>query len=398
MTPLFFYSYWPLAYHNLEAERKAVAFSRAGYDVTYVAGVGIRNPRPQSARKLLDRASSKLRPAPRSAAAPEPGELRTASVLVVPPRQVGMVRRANTAWMERQLRAILERWDESVAWIRWPTPELVDALARIRPAAVVYECVDAYHVSPGITGGWIDRFERAERALVGLADLCVTPSEPLADRLRDLGARVEVVPHGVDLDPWDGPRERAPGPTTVGFVGTLDYKLESTMLSGIARALPDWRMRLIGPIQEGFDPRELAGLPNVSVEPPIPATEVAQAIASFDVGVMPYFDHPAYTASCPLKNLEYMGMGKAAVARWAPALEPYRDLLYFASTPAEFARELRRAVAEDTPERQRARRAVAEANTWDRRLGELTELVRGLTPGHPSAESAAASIPRALGR
>jgi glycosyltransferase involved in cell wall biosynthesis len=181
-------------------------------------------------------------------------------------------------------------------------------------------------------------------------------------------------------------------------VGTLDYKLEASMLQGIARELPDWRMRLIGPIQEGFDPSELAALPNVSVEPPIPAAQVAGAISSFDVGIMPYFDHPAYTASCPLKNLEYMGMGKAAVARWAPALEPYRDLLYFASTPDEFARELRRAVAEDTPERQRARRAVAEQNTWDRRLGELTDIVRELAPGHMSEQGQTSSTLHAGGR
>jgi hypothetical protein len=379
VTPLFFYSYWPLGYHNLEAERKAIAFARAGYDVVYVAGVGIRNPRAQSAAKLLDRAAAKLRrPGGAPAAAQQQGEVRSASVLVAPPRQLPLVRHANTAWMERQLRGIFDDWSEAVAWVRWPTPELVDALARLRPKAVVYECVDAYHISPGITGRWVEVFEQAERRLVDLSTLCVTPSEPLAERLREFGARVEVVPHGVDLDPWDGPVIPTPGPTTVGFVGTLDYKLEDWMLRGIAQELPDWRMRLIGPVQEGFDARKLADLPNVSVEPPIPADDVARTIASFDVGVMPYFDHPAYTASCPLKNLEYMGMGKAAVARWAPALEPYRDLLYFASEPAEFARELRRAVAEDTPELQRRRRAVAEANTWQRRLGELTELVDGL--------------------
>lgn len=375
--PVFFYSAWPLGYHNLEAERKALALADAGYDVTYVAGVGVRNPRPSSAAKLVDRAWRKLGPRPGGGSARPIPRLRSAALLVAPPRQARAVRRANSAWVERQLRAALPRWDEAVAWVRWPTPEVVDALARLKPAVLVYECVDAYHISPGITGPWIEIFERAERELVGLANRCVAPSEPLADRLRARGAAVEVLPHGVDLSPWAGPKP--PGePTTVGFVGTLDYKLPIPLLRGIAQGLPDWRLRLIGPVQEGFDPRHLRDLPNVSVEPPIPATEVAVMIQSFDVGVMPYFDHPAYTASCPLKNLEYMAMGKAAVARWAPALESYRELLYFASTPAEFARELRRAVAEDSPELQHRRRAVAERSTWPRRLGELTDLVDGL--------------------
>lgn len=396
--PLLFYSGWPLGYHNLEAERKARALALAGYEVVYIAGIGIRNPRPSSVPKLLDRVGRKLRDRVGAAAAPSAGEplpegLRTASLLVAPPRQVAAVRRRNAAWVQRQVRAAMPRVEDAIVWLRWPTPELVDALEGLRPCRVVYECVDAYDQTPGITGRWAPIFARAERDLVDLADRVVVPSEPLAERFRRWDAQVEIVPHGVDLAPWNAAKPRDERPVTVGFVGTLDYKLEIPVLREVACARPEWRLRLIGPVQEGFDPADLADLANVTVEPAVPASAVPSLIGSFDLGIMPYFDHPCYAQSTPLKNLEYMAQGKPAVARWTPSLETYRDLLTFASTPEEYVAGLERELARDSPDRSRARRTIAEGSSWEKRLHEIVQVAEGLAP--PSNDRPAAGPERA---
>jgi glycosyltransferase involved in cell wall biosynthesis len=339
-----------------------------------VTSVGTKDPGLGNLAKAGDRLRRKVG----RAQAQDP-DLRTAGILVAPPRRRRLMRRLNAAWVERQLRRAIAPWPEAVAWVRWPTPELVVALGRLRPRVVVYECVDAYHAQPGMRGAWQAVHDGAERALVALADVVVTPSEPLAERFRAWGADVRVIPHGVDLPAFGANGRAAEEPVTVGFVGTLDYKLDIPVLRAIADAHPEWRLRLIGPVQEGFDPGALAHLPNVTIEPPVPPERVSELNASFDVGLMPYFDHPAYYASCPLKNLEYMAVGKPAVARPAPALEPFADTLRGARRPAEFVAQLERALAEDTPERARARRAVAEANTWDRRLEDFRRLLDELT-------------------
>lgn len=378
--PLLFYSAWPLGYHNVEAERKALSFAEAGHEVVYVAGVGTRNPRPYSARKLVDRATRKLRE--RSSAQPSPlhANLRTASLLVAPPRQVRQVERMNVAWLERQLRTAIGPWDEAVAWIRWPTQELVEALRRLQPAVTVYECVDAYRHSPGMTGGWVEVFERAERALVEQADAVVVPSEPLAERFRPYAKEVHLVPHGVEVELFPAPQQAAgaDGQVTIGFAGTLDYRLDVEVLRRVAESHPDWRVRLIGPAQESFKPGLVADLSNVTVEPPVPHERLGELLATFDVGIMPYFIDPNYTHMCPVKNMELMAAGKPAVARPTPALDPYRGLLYLADTPDEFVTQLERAIAEDSLDQARERRAVAEANTWDRRLGETRQIVDDL--------------------
>ena len=373
-SPLFFYSAWPLGYHNLEAERKAIRFAEEGYAVTYVAGIGTRNPRVSRLPKVVDRVSRKLTSAAGTARAPAAG-LRTAALAVFPPRQVTPVRRLNERWVEHQLRGALGDWDRAVAWVRWPTQELVTALARLSPALVVYESVDANHLSPGITGRWRPIFERAERELVSLANLVVVPGEVLAERYRSWGTPVEVVEHGVELGAWReqrGPRRAL----TLGFVGTLDYRLEVSTVRAIAQARPDWRIRLIGPVQEGFDGRALGGLSNVSVEGPVAAAEVPALNASFDIGLLAYRDHPHYTHMAPLKALELLAAGTPVVGRWSPALDQLGALARFAVTPAEYIGQIETSMAEESPDLARARRVAAEQHGWDRSLSAMCRLVQ----------------------
>jgi glycosyltransferase involved in cell wall biosynthesis len=371
--PLLFYSAWPLGFHNPEGERKALGFAEAGFDVTYVAGIGIRNPRMASAGKAIDRAKRKLAPSRGRTAVPT---LRVAGLAVLPPRQLRPMRRINAAWVEQQLSRAIPGLGQGVAWIRWPTPELVDALARLQPAVVVYECVDAYHHTPGITGAWAERFSEAEAALVELADAVVVPGEALASRFRQRGVEVHVVPHGVQPFPWREPRSTPAGAATIGFVGTLDYRIDVPVLRAVASHHPDWRIRMIGPVSEGFDPSAFADLPNVSIEPPVPHEQLGSVLATFDAGIMPYAAQPVFSYMSPVKTLELMAAGKPAVARPSAALVEHAHLFYFADTPHQFVAQLERALVEDSAERARARRAVAERNTWDERMAELRTIVQ----------------------
>lgn len=391
--PLLFYSDWPLGYHNQEAERKAVHLAGRGYDVFYVAGVGIRNPRLSSLGKVVDRLGRK---AGAGAAAAEPRQdgVRTASFVVAPPRQVPAVRALNARWVERQLRGPIGDWSQAVAWVRVATPELVDALDRLRPRAVVYEIVDAHHVTPGLVGPWKAIFEASERALVDRADVVVTTNRTLAPRFEAWGADLRYVPHGVELWPLGDAPPRGPAADPVlGFVGTLDRRLDVPMLRAIAEARPRWRIRLIGPVEQGFDPAELAGLANVSVEPPIPHERVGEVLAGFDVGLMPYADSPVYRGMSPLKNLELMAAGKPAVARPNPELEPYAGLVRFAHDGPSMVEQVELALAEDSPELVRRRREVAERSAWGPRLAELEAILDEVLARAPQPPRSARTTP-----
>jgi glycosyltransferase involved in cell wall biosynthesis len=388
-TAVLFYSGWPLGYYNLEAERKARALAAAGYDVTYIGGIGIRNPSLFRLSEHANRVKVILTVRRDTHAGIAPGtdwpggasDLRAGSLMVTPPRQCPSVRALNARWVARQLTRQAGQWQHTLAWIRWPTPEVVDALLLLSPHTTVYECVDAYDHTPGVVGRWAQIFAHYERALAERADVVVVPGEQLARRFRAMGADVRVVPHGVDLIPWRWKPIDPEGQLVLGFIGTLDFRLDVAVLRAIAQRHPNWRLRLIGPIQLGFDPRALSDLPNISVEPPVPADTVPTLIAGFDLGIMPYSDHPHVTYMTPLKCLEFLAAGIPTVARRSLALEPYAELLYFADSPSTFVEQLERALVEHSPERARARRAAAERSDWPRRLAEITAIVDELTGG-----------------
>jgi glycosyltransferase involved in cell wall biosynthesis len=173
------------------------------------------------------------------------------------------------------------------------------------------------------------------------------------------------------------PRPRE-GTVVVGFVGTLDRRIDMEIIRAVATAEPSWLIRLIGPVAEGFDQRLLADLRNVRIEPQIPYERLGEVLADFDLGLMPYFDHPMYRGMSPIKNLELLAAGVPAVARPAPALEPYRDIVRMADSPAEFVAQLREALASDTSQEASRRRTRAEEQTWDRVHAELIALVSEL--------------------
>ncbi|HVM69851.1 MAG TPA: glycosyltransferase, partial [Gaiellaceae bacterium] len=162
----------------------------------------------------------------------------------------------------------------------------------------------------------------------------------------------------------------------LGFVGSLDYRIDASVVRALATAHPEWRLRFLGPVQAGFDAGAYADLPNVSIEPAVPYARLAETLAGFDVGLMPYFDHPVYRHMSPVKNLELLAAGRPAVARPSPALEPFRELLYLAETPEEFVRQTERALAEDDAERAARRRAAAAEHGWERRYDRMDELLR----------------------
>ncbi|MGB9184667.1 MAG: glycosyltransferase [Solirubrobacteraceae bacterium] len=305
--------------------------------------------------------------------------MTTRGLLVLPPRRVRGIRRFNGAWLEHQIRRLIPIPEQAIFWIRYASPELVDRLARLNPLVCVYECSDALHFTPGLEiPPWDRIFEAAERELTSYADALVVPHAGLGARYAAWGANVRVIAHGVDLHPLGVRPRLAPSPVVVGFVGTLDRRVDEAIVRAVATAEPGWRVRLVGPVAEGFDARAFDDLANVSVEPPVPHEQLGEVLSTFDLGFMPYFDHPMYLGMSPLKNLELLAAGIPAVARPSPALEPFRDLVTMATSPEEFVDALRRALQDDNVDAVRARRRRAEDQTWDVNHRQMLDLLSEL--------------------
>ncbi len=252
-----------------------------------------------------------------------------------------------------------------------------------------------------------------EQMCLERSDLILAPSETARDVLttRGLGARVEVVPPGVDIDQFDweptASFDRSPRVLYAGRIGGGRGLRTLLRALQIVRHRRPVKLVLAGAVDDGFAPlldeaiadAELAG--DVERLGAIEHDDISRVIAQSTVCVAPAApDSERPLASFPTKLLEYMACRRAVVApRRAAVQEIITDeqdgLLFEPGDEMDLARQigrllddhaLRERLAEAGYDRVRARHPASAAR---RRL--LEAYARLLPPSQWAPPAAAVS-------
>ncbi len=227
-----------------------------------------------------------------------------------------------------------------------------------------------------------DALLRSEQALLGECDL-VFALPGLVERCARHCDRVVGYEPAVSTELFDPEIEPPPPPAlddlsgvVIGYVGGLQRHVDFTLLARLAHERPDWTWVFVGPVHEPVD--SLLALPNVRLVGAMDHSTLPGAIATFDVGIVPYV-LSAYTSSAvPTKIGEYLAMGKPVVATsipYAVALERASDGVVTTSAPepAPFLAALERALALTNDDDTVARcRALAATRAWSRRFEQMS--------------------------
>ena len=264
-----------------------------------------------------------------------------------------------TGWMKsyprfgmRPIAHAVRRWRKRVAVEGKPRPlTLVITypyylhLARmLRPDRLVYLNIDDYRLY------WprsAQQVERIEREAVRQADLTVCTARYRVDALQtenpEFASRIKHLPHGAPSSsiptspqhkPGDGPADIQALPRPwIGYVGTLEDRVDWATLDQVAEANPDASLILVGRVgPDGSDPwqatrRQCLGRPNVHAIGWRDQTIIDTYNRSFDVGLIPYAtDHPFNIACCPTKIMDYMAAGRPVVATDLPECRLHADV------------------------------------------------------------------------
>ncbi|MCG2800446.1 MAG: glycosyltransferase [Cellulomonas sp.] len=226
--------------------------------------------------------------------------------------------------------------------------------------------------------------ERDERAQLGRSDLVAAVSQVLADRLRTTGVPTHVLPNGVDAQLLSTCDEvppaadvRLPQPIAT-FIGHVSARIDVQALLAVAETGSS--LLLVGPqpnVSSLDGLTELLAHDNVQWTGARPAQDLPGYLRLTTVGLTPYADTAFNRASHPLKTLEYLAAGRAAVATDLPAarLVP-ADLVSLCRTPAEFAASTVEALARPAdPELVTRRRAYAAGHSWQVRADRMLDLI-----------------------
>lgn len=359
-----------------------LALARAGNRVLFVENTGVRRPALRDVPRLRARLGNWRRGLRRVG-----DGLEVLAPLLLPLPYLPWAARLNTRLLLRHVRRWRGQSARPLIVVTFlPTPLVRRLVRTLRPALGVYYCIDRLaESSPGAA-----RLRRCEEEFFAEADLVLTATSGLREMAAPWAARLELLACGVRAEefaqaraaapstaaPWEG----IPGPI-VGFTGSVRSELDLPLLRAVAELAPELSFVLIGPALA--DVRDLAARPNVRLLGPVTHAEVVQAMAHFDVGVLPYVRN-AYTAHLmPEKTNEYLAAGLPIVATPLPELRllaaQYPGVVAFAEEAPAFVTALRAALATSRePVAMGRRMAIAAGYDWSVQMAKMSGWMEAL--------------------
>jgi glycosyltransferase involved in cell wall biosynthesis len=198
------------------------------------------------------------------------------------------------------------------AWLY--TPMALTVATAIRPVLTVYDVMDdlsSFRFAP-------EGVKLRQRQAIRAATVVFTGGRTLhAGVLTQRQEAVYCFPSGVDVEHYRPAslrrRARPPGAPVAGYVGVIDERLDMQLLADLADGLPDWEIRMVGPVVKISD-SELPRRPNLRYVGPVTYDELPDTMGGFDVGLMPFALNDATRSISPTKSLEYLAAGLPVVS------------------------------------------------------------------------------------
>ena len=300
-----------------------------------------------------------------------------------------IIKKINDFFLELQIKRLIKKFNlkNPILWVFLPTGE--GLIGRFDEKLSIYYCVDEYSENPGVPKETIIRMENN---LLQKADLVVTISPQLFQDKKEKKPNTIYLPNVADVEKFSKaskcpeiPKEIAQVPKPIiGYVGNIsNYKVNIPLLIDIAQKNPQWSIVLIGPVGHGDPTTDITLLKNISnvyLMGSKPYNSLPCYLAAFDVAIIPFHENKYTLSSYPLKFHEYLAAGKKIVTPPLPAFRDYHDIVHFATTSDEFIAKIEIALKREITQKEQERRnAILKANSWEKRIIELSNLIINAT-------------------
>jgi glycosyltransferase involved in cell wall biosynthesis len=241
----------------------------------------------------------------------------------------------------------------------------------------IYDCCDE------ITGFKVpslkpDVVRRKEKELIEACDFVICSSQKLFDTKSPMAKKTFLIRNGAEVEhfrkalvenfPKPDPIKDIDKPI-VGFYGYLGDWLDWDAIEYCIHNAPDLHFLLIGPATKGLT--QYIDAENVTYTGPMPYDVLPQYLAHFACALLPFVQNDYTAAVNPVKVYEYLAGGRPTVVTPLPELVTFSDQVYFAEDGPTFLESIRKAIAEDSPEKRNARVGFVKGQDWDARVGEI---------------------------
>ncbi|HEY0587812.1 MAG TPA: FAD-dependent oxidoreductase [Pseudoduganella sp.] len=291
--------------------------------------------------------------------------------------------------------------EEVLVWFY--TPMALPLLQALRPALVIYDCMDELSAFKNPPKQLLQR----ETALLNIADLVFTGGPSLYEAKRSRHDNAHCFPSSVDAAHFEQALDRSNGhplylaipQPRLGFYGVIDERFDAELIADIADAHPEWQVVLVGPVIK-IDPAVLPQRENVHYLGQQSYDALPHFLAGWDVCLLPFALNEATRFISPTKVLEYMAAELPIVSTAIRDVEqPYGDIVAIGHDHNEFISHCEAALAQSPQARaaMAARMREVVANTsWDATADHMHELINRTPPGGKAARLAGKGEPPKL--
>lgn len=265
-----------------------------------------------------------------------------------------------------------------------PSPYLTSALSVVDARVLVADLIDDV---PSQVSDQDRRMmlQKSYEQVLPRCDWACATSPHVAETFQPYASfPIEVIRNGVHVL---APPTSPPEANTVGYVGMLNQTMNVDLMERVVSQLPQVTFKLAGPIHTDLRSAlgRLHAAPNVEFPGPILKSDVPSFLQSC-AALISFKRTGAVTAgNDSMKIYEYLAAGRPVVSTSVSPANRLRDVVHVADTAESFVSEIKEAVLNDSPERQKARLQVAQANSWSRRIDTFVERVRGCLPSAASS-------------
>lgn len=283
-------------------------------------------------------------------------------------------------WNARRAQKAIQLAMDTLGWsspivINAFNPALGNALAgKLDESQLIYYCYDEIGAAP-----WIARHgARHEDLFLQKVDKTIVSSAGLYASKSKHTKSCTIVKNGVDLDVFqsNGSRpEDLPKGTIIGYIGSVDSRLDYGLLTAIAKAYSQCHLVFLGRIMDEKSASQLAQLPNVHLLGQRPVDQLGNYLQAFDIGLIPFVKNDLTAGIYPLKINEYLALGVPVVSTHFADLTDFESICQIAENINDFIQKINIELNKNHPLDISNRKDFASQNTWHKRAVQLLELL-----------------------
>ena len=177
------------------------------------------------------------------------------------------------------------------------------------------------------------------------------------------------------------------GPKTVGYVGSIDFRMDIDLMQFLIESRPEVYFLLVGPVADPEIKRRLGKYENGVFVGPQQPNRLPEWLAKMDVGIIPYVNNGFTQNIYPMKVNEYLAAGLAVVSTDFGDLQDFQDIITITDQENEFLKALDEGLNHRTIALATERPMIAKGNSWKaraRKLGQIIEKVANKKEDDPS--------------